>query len=423
MPYGSGPVDPVAGTVITVAWCIANVLDPIRTLRANTGGADPPAANRIAISTGVGGPTTWQQAPADAILAGAITDVKMALQKVNKSNPDVLTFGAGALAHLSGFLRVGDASGPITDAPSVFQDWHLLQIRHPNTGVDYRWQLAINITDQNEIYQRLIINAVPGAWKKVWHAGNLGSAEIVMANTIGLTLGGPTTPGRLYDAAGVLTVLRGHASRVGIYNSTLATLMLDIQATLLVAAGAIQAASAAIAGAISAASLTLSGALSAASATITGALSANTVTATGAVTAGSQLVANTPASPPLVVASSTLVANLNASYLNGFTDAAFAGAGHTHAPIANAAKVVIVPYTGNGAASRSINVGIAPAFVVIQKLTAQGMVFGVGHDGVILETVTPGGVLVGWGFGATTITVTGGYNTSAINYRAVVIGT
>lgn len=89
MAYGT-PTDPVAGTVITVAYAVANLLDPIRQLRANTGGADPPAANRVAVSTGVGGPTTWQQVPTDAILDAAVTDVKMATQKVSRAG-DTMT--------------------------------------------------------------------------------------------------------------------------------------------------------------------------------------------------------------------------------------------------------------------------------------------------------------------------------------------
>src|SRR5436190_21379743 len=42
MAYGGGPVDPVPGTVITVAAYVAAALNPIRALRAFTGNADPP---------------------------------------------------------------------------------------------------------------------------------------------------------------------------------------------------------------------------------------------------------------------------------------------------------------------------------------------------------------------------------------------
>ena len=49
MAYGT-PTDPVAGTVITVAFAVANFLDPIRALRAFTGGSDPPGSGYMVTS-------------------------------------------------------------------------------------------------------------------------------------------------------------------------------------------------------------------------------------------------------------------------------------------------------------------------------------------------------------------------------------
>lgn len=55
--YGT-PTDPVTGTVITVAYAIANLLNPIRALRALTGGADPPGTGYVVESTSTSA-TSW----------------------------------------------------------------------------------------------------------------------------------------------------------------------------------------------------------------------------------------------------------------------------------------------------------------------------------------------------------------------------
>lgn len=72
--YGT-PTDPVAGTVITVAYAVANLLDPIRALRAMTGG-DAPGTNLplVATSTTTG---AWQQLTADGIADNAVTTAKI----------------------------------------------------------------------------------------------------------------------------------------------------------------------------------------------------------------------------------------------------------------------------------------------------------------------------------------------------------
>jgi len=65
----TAPANPVAGTVITVAWAITNVTDNLRWLRLMTGNADPPGSSYIPLSTG---PTTvaWSKVTADALAAG-----------------------------------------------------------------------------------------------------------------------------------------------------------------------------------------------------------------------------------------------------------------------------------------------------------------------------------------------------------------
>lgn len=70
MAYGT-PADPVGGTVITVAYAVANILDPIRWLRLLTGNADPPGSAYVVVSDSTTG-TTWRKVPADALAAGAV---------------------------------------------------------------------------------------------------------------------------------------------------------------------------------------------------------------------------------------------------------------------------------------------------------------------------------------------------------------
>jgi hypothetical protein len=71
------PADPVSGTVITVAYAVANLLDPLRWLRALTGGGDPPGTDYVAISTSTTA-TTWRKVPTGALADLAVTNAKLA---------------------------------------------------------------------------------------------------------------------------------------------------------------------------------------------------------------------------------------------------------------------------------------------------------------------------------------------------------
>lgn len=76
MPYGT-PANPVSGTVITVAYAVANLLDPIRWLRIMTGNADPPGSAYVVVSDSSSG-ASWNKVPTDAIADGAVTTPKLA---------------------------------------------------------------------------------------------------------------------------------------------------------------------------------------------------------------------------------------------------------------------------------------------------------------------------------------------------------
>jgi hypothetical protein len=87
MPW-TAPVNPVAGTVITVAYATANILDPIRWLRLMTGNADPPGSSYVPVSGSVSS-VAWGKVTADVLADGAVTDAKMLSQKVNRSGDSI----------------------------------------------------------------------------------------------------------------------------------------------------------------------------------------------------------------------------------------------------------------------------------------------------------------------------------------------
>lgn len=94
MAYGS-PVDPVSGTIITVAYCVTNLLTPIRALRALTGNADPPAEDYVVVSTPTG--SVWKKIPATALATGAVV-ASLGYTPVNKAGDT----GIGSLASTTG---------------------------------------------------------------------------------------------------------------------------------------------------------------------------------------------------------------------------------------------------------------------------------------------------------------------------------
>jgi len=103
MPWNA-PIVPIGGTVITVAWAGANVVDPITWLRQITGNADPGAANRVLVSVG---PTTsaWGQIP----------DAALAVPKVSKVGDtmtgDLQVNRGGSGAPTTGYLILGNNGG------------------------------------------------------------------------------------------------------------------------------------------------------------------------------------------------------------------------------------------------------------------------------------------------------------------------
>jgi hypothetical protein len=159
--YGT-PTDPVGGTVITVAYAVANILDPLRWLRLMTGNADPPGSAYVVVSDSATG-TTWRKVPADALAAGAV------------------------VAHLgyTPVSRNGDfMAGPLL----LSNDIAPIQARRTD-GIDQTvfWMASDNRLYVGEVGTRLRLRAsdefsvfVNGSgWHTIWHAGNApASADV-----------------------------------------------------------------------------------------------------------------------------------------------------------------------------------------------------------------------------------------------------
>ena len=148
MSYGS-PSDPVGGTVITVAYAVANLLDPIRWLRLLTGNADPPGSAFVVVSTSTTG-TTWMRVPTDAIADGAITTAKVGNGQITAPK-----LAGGAAVTNIGYTPVNAAGDAMsnkltiardTGANQVFQALELQNTNSSNSGTSIRFSAPSGAT-------------------------------------------------------------------------------------------------------------------------------------------------------------------------------------------------------------------------------------------------------------------------------------
>lgn len=286
MAYGT-PTNPVAGTVITVAYAVANLLTQIRWLRQMLGNADPPGSSYVPVSSSTTA-VSWSRIPTDALAAGAalgniaagtvtnaylgnssvdsrvlapgavltsigsqaigngslatdsvdsrvlaasavtndtiatdavttakiqsvaVTLAKMAADSVananiidgtiqgiklaagaaatnlgfppvNSDSPLFSTFTQAIANGQSGFFEINSSQ---TDGPVPAQTFYLLQTCETNQPTNYVWQMAVNINDQNALYHRIVIAGAPGAWVRMWTAGNDGTGSGLDAGTL-----------------------------------------------------------------------------------------------------------------------------------------------------------------------------------------------------------------------------------------------
>lgn len=184
MAWGN-PQDPVAGTVITVAWAVANVLNPLRHLRLMTGNADPPGAWYALVSTG-GGLPQWIKIPTDAIADLAITNGKLATDAVDDR---VLAAGAAAAnlpgSSVPGQLQVSHNRSPILasfvrslDNAGVV---HAILIGGPSYqylvgNVAAQWPWCVMDTGYNVLIGLSSDGQVYIGGSLVWNSGNFSPA-------------------------------------------------------------------------------------------------------------------------------------------------------------------------------------------------------------------------------------------------------
>lgn len=204
---------------------------------------------------------------------GSVTDVKLALQKVQALTTIYTTFSAVAALGKNGFYEAGP---PANDGPTTGTAWYCIQNVEGNNPTGYVLQLAVNIYDQNLVYMRTIVGGSAGAWRKVWHDGNLTGGTMTGNLTFATTLQGIILAGggKVRDDVSINTTqLICNGDHLQIAPESGSGAMLDITPTGAAFQGAITAPSA-------------------------------TFTTGGA---------------PMVVSSSTMVTNLNANLLQGQT--------------------------------------------------------------------------------------------------------
>lgn len=371
MAYGT-PTNPVAGTVITVAYATVNILDPIRWLRQMTGNTDPPGTGYVVTSDSTTA-TSWKTG---------------------------LTAILGVLGYTPA-NAAGQAFGGAISATGVTSSGALVVAGDGTFGGDVYLGTGDSIVFFQENGPKVLLTATGGY------------AILVASNTLEIQTD--------RDVA-----FHNSAASAGDYSFKVntATHLATFQ-------GAINAASAALAGALTAASATLSGALSAASAAISGnATVGGTLGVTGTLT-GSTINGTTDVQKngTSVVNRAIHTGTQLAATISDFSTAVLALAsaiGHTHSNPANMGVVVSGSYSGNGSYPRTISgLAITPKLVITQQVTGTTkMGFLLGHDSFTLLSGAFPGANAGSGLAAGQFTIASGsgLNDSGQTYNYVAIG-
>jgi len=422
MAYGT-PTDPVGGTVITVAYAVANFLDPIRALRAFTGGADPPGSGYVVTSDSTSA-TTWKTvqtaitAPVAAALAtaGAIFNNSVSLQMKDTGG----TARTVAYVDVVNQLWYGNASLATVLTGSNLQWWdgaNLKKIwREDNDGAASGLDADLLDGLQGATFVRIdtasTLNNNVALQGKTTGAVNKTLAYV---DTVNQAFFGDASIGLILAGSSILYFDGGATRTIWHSNNDGAGSGLDADTV----DGVQEAALAKLAGAAFTGNVSTTGTLG-----VTGAI-------TGSSTVqGTRLISTiATGTAPLTVASTTRVANLNAATagdadtVQGNAAAAFATAGHTHT---SAAKIASGTYTGNGGATRAISgLGFTPKRVDVQHTTGTNdWISFMGHDAVRFTFGFTIGFVAGNSLDADgfTVTLAGGMNASGDSYRWVAIG-
>jgi hypothetical protein len=204
MPWNT-PVAPVSGTTITVAWAIANIVNPINWLRLLMGNADPPGSDYVVVSTGVAG-ASWQKVPIAAL----------AIQPVNRQGDtmtgDLTVSRSTSGAPTEGVIYLGQNGSAVYlqyDATHHFNlfggvslevdsDLHTWRAGAPSTGY-------VNLATGPAHFigwdgSKFVMDGATA-----WHSGNDGAGSALDAGL----LGGVAPSGYALAAAGVPSGLGG----------------------------------------------------------------------------------------------------------------------------------------------------------------------------------------------------------------------
>lgn len=318
MAYGT-PADPVAGTVITVAYAVANLLDPIRWLRQMTGNADPPGSNYWLRSTSTTA-VSWVDRAAEALAALGFTPVNKAGDTMTGS----LTL-SGATTDLSVGRNIA-ATGGVSAAT--------LSASGAIAGASGTFSGAVSAASYG---------AVAGTTGSF--SGALAAASISSAGAIAATTG----------LSGASVSATGAGTALAVTNN------------------------ASIGGSLSALSAAITNAITAATLTLTGLLTGVTATFSGLVTAQRFQSTQTTGTAPFTVASTTGVTNLNADMVDGLhsTDLArlAAASDFTTAPTINGDAIAVMAvgnYGGANGTARQVATGFLCKYVLITTNTGGG---------------------------------------------------
>lgn len=198
----TAPVSPVSGTVITVAWATANVVNPQNWLRLMTGNADPPGSFYVVVSSSPSA-TAWGKITSDVIADGAILPSKLTFTPVDKagdthigtlqSDGDLRAVNLRASADVIAGQRVWASVNDGTTVPLIIFN----RVMVPNLNAEMVG--GRTLTDLDNRYVNLTGDSMSGPLTVI-------GGDILTDNRLRSTVSSPTPP-LLVNSAALVTNL------------------------------------------------------------------------------------------------------------------------------------------------------------------------------------------------------------------------